>query len=380
VNFQDVSDSAREEAVRRWRDSGGLPWFVSAISKTRHGDAAEAELLEAARAVPNDSPAWAMAAHHRARLLIEAERLDEARELLDAALGTVARVGPPSAENHLRAQRFRLAVSFGEFVDNAERTVSGVGFVGLPSQMARPRAEDDPPAQLDADAVAAINHGLPLSLLVRLAGDERLRSETRREIAIAAYAQALLLEDYDAAGRLAPVVGVNEEVTDLFSAALVFLRHPGIRPYLMPGRYVRKDLAKIDDFRDNWWGRVGDRMVSDVAEVAAMRTGPGGTSPARPEPLAPGFLDEGQRAAVRNARELLLAFPVGPNLLGMAVTSHAREHPEDGRVPEALHLVVRATRYGVTDEGTSAVSRAAFQILHRRYGDSEWAEKTPYWF
>ena len=55
-------------------------------------------------------------------------------------------------------------------------------------------------------------------------------------------------------------------------------------------------------------------------------------------------------------------------------------HPKDPRVPEALHLAVRATRVGCTDVGSSAESKAAFQLLHRQYPQSEWAKNTKYYF
>jgi hypothetical protein len=62
------------------------------------------------------------------------------------------------------------------------------------------------------------------------------------------------------------------------------------------------------------------------------------------------------------------------------VLEWARVHPQDPRVPEALHLVVRATRYGCTDDATGAVSRAAFTLLHRHYPKSPWTTKTSLWF
>jgi hypothetical protein len=46
-------------------------------------------------------------------------------------------------------------------------------------------------------------------------------------------------------------------------------------------------------------------------------------------------------------------------------------------VPEALHLLVRATRFGTPD---SAISRRAYTRLHERYPGSSWAKKTPYFF
>jgi len=50
------------------------------------------------------------------------------------------------------------------------------------------------------------------------------------------------------------------------------------------------------------------------------------------------------------------------------------------RVAKALHLAVRATRFGCTDAGSSAQSKAAYQLLHRQYPKSEWAAQTKYYF
>jgi TolA-binding protein len=58
----------------------------------------------------------------------------------------------------------------------------------------------------------------------------------------------------------------------------------------------------------------------------------------------------------------------------------ARAHPDDPRVPEALHLAVRSTRLGCTDDQNTKHSKAAFQLLHRNYPRSDWAAKTKYWY
>lgn len=53
----------------------------------------------------------------------------------------------------------------------------------------------------------------------------------------------------------------------------------------------------------------------------------------------------------------------------------------DEGLAEALHHVVRATRWSCPSEGPyGSLSREAFSVLHARYGDSPWARRTPYWF
>lgn len=52
----------------------------------------------------------------------------------------------------------------------------------------------------------------------------------------------------------------------------------------------------------------------------------------------------------------------------------------DPRVPEALHLAVKSTRFGCVDKETGKFSKAAFDLLHQRYPRSRWAEQTKYWY
>jgi hypothetical protein len=79
-------------------------------------------------------------------------------------------------------------------------------------------------------------------------------------------------------------------------------------------------------------------------------------------------------------RQILKRFDTAPNEVGRRALEWSRTHPQDPRVPEALHRVVRATRYGCTNDATGAVSRDAFRLLHARYPTSSWTAKTPLWF
>ena len=69
-----------------------------------------------------------------------------------------------------------------------------------------------------------------------------------------------------------------------------------------------------------------------------------------------------------------------PLYLPRIVIEWAKKHPDDTRVPEALHLAVRATRYGCDDVVKNPYSHEAFNLLHHNYPKSEWAKKTPFWF
>lgn len=77
-------------------------------------------------------------------------------------------------------------------------------------------------------------------------------------------------------------------------------------------------------------------------------------------------------------QEALAQIPSAPRLLAeRAVAWRGGPAGQD----EALALAVRATRYGCQRQGGhGAWSRAAFELLHQRFAESEAARRTRYWF
>jgi hypothetical protein len=92
------------------------------------------------------------------------------------------------------------------------------------------------------------------------------------------------------------------------------------------------------------------------------------------------YLSAAQRSEAEAELKPLSQVGTAPNYFAKIVLAWAKAHPEDRRVPEALHLVVRSTRYGCSNESTGQFSRSAFEVLHNRYPKSEWTKKTPLWF
>jgi TolA-binding protein len=52
---------------------------------------------------------------------------------------------------------------------------------------------------------------------------------------------------------------------------------------------------------------------------------------------------------------------------------YAKAHPNDPRIPEALHWIVHASHFGGSHNESG---RRAFQLLHLRYPHSIWARRT----
>ena len=94
----------------------------------------------------------------------------------------------------------------------------------------------------------------------------------------------------------------------------------------------------------------------------------------------PQFLTDNQLLQAEKEVAKLETIGNAPNVLGQVVLDWARAHAADQRVPKALYLVVKATRYGCTNDETVSYSKAAFDLLHRRYPNNEWAHKTRYYF
>ena len=139
------------------------------------------------------------------------------------------------------------------------------------------------------------------------------------------------------------------------------LKTPGAQPYIKEGFGRLTAAHRIDNFRDNWWC---------AFKPPSTENGTGSLD----------FLSEADKAKAKDEVARLAGLPVGANYLAAQAVEWAKRSPKDPRVPEALHLAVRATRYGCTDQETGKYSREAFRLLHAKYPKSEWATKTKYWY
>jgi hypothetical protein len=105
-----------------------------------------------------------------------------------------------------------------------------------------------------------------------------------------------------------------------------------------------------------------------------------GDGKSKPKPMpAPEFLKPSQSLATTQFAALQ-ALGVAPNYLCRIAIEWTEKNPDDPRSPEALHLAVRSTRYGCTDDQTGRWSKAAYDLLHRKYPNTTWARNTKYWF
>lgn len=348
------------------------------------------DLLDAARRIAPDSPAYATVSYYGILQQIRAGDRSAAREWADQALTTEQL---DSVTNMLRAERLNLARDWTEFLRFAPRkpvlliSDYGVDF-GSPEEALKKKA-----AAFDSDSVRPLNQATPLKLWIDAAQSKLVPRRLQAEIAQAGWVRAVILDDRPAANRLArrlrqlePVLAVeldaclaaSDPAAAKFTAVFMMLQGPGLTPILRPGLGRETPVLRRDTFRDNWW-RLSVLPLADSgrngAHEALYDLYPNGDWDP-PDFLLASERDAGQQEWAR----LVKRADNSVNYLCEEAIAWAKKHPQDPRVARALHLAVEATRYGPTDRTTSVYSHHAFDLLHARYPDSEWTAKTKYWY
>jgi hypothetical protein len=376
-------------AYTTWQTSHALPWLVMAMVKADPSDAFASSLLDEAAKIAPGVPAYDTVFFHRVRLLTALKRTDEARALLDAALPALQRRQPNSNLNALLGERMAVARNFSEFLTYAPRFILRTGSQGsedLQGQCnVRAHAENveaacqdlQQPLEFNDDAVTVLNQQTPISQLIAAATSPSLPTNLREDLANATWTRTVLLEDAGSAAKLAPLL--PKTIRDTagssigFPADLAILRNSGIRPYLESGIPRVASFSYFDQLRDNWWCKPwGERQNYDE------------TKP-KPVPI-PGFIPADALASANSEYQQLQQLPDSVAVVGQRVIDYANDHPDESTIPEALALVVRAGHYacqpysGSDKSEYTPVSKAAFELLHRRYPKSPWALKTRYYY
>ncbi len=388
-------------AASRWREKQTLPWLMAALSRATGDQPAVSELIAAGEKVGRDSPGYATAAFNTIRLLLESKQTGEARNLLDKLLAADSASLPESSLNLFRAERMKIAANWDEFLKFAVRIPAGT-FTGFQQYgTAEVEGEDASlpdgvkPRQpaFDVDAAKIVNEQTPLELLLDATQRDVLPRPMRREVATSVWVRSILLGDEKTAKAVTPLlqdlapelkqplqtyVEAKDSNSRRFAAVFLMLNFPGLRPYVQAGFGRLTPTSKLDNLRDNWWCPLqGWKDTPDYYKVASSLPEhlhllyPDGAPKAQ-------FLSTDQQARGQAEWKRLSEIPPAPEYLAGQTVKWVRNNPEDPRAPEALHLAVRAVRYGCGAQ--QGASKDAFQLLHQKYPNSEWARKTKYWY
>jgi TolA-binding protein len=417
LTFSHSCGECYDHSLQRWNETKSLPWLVAALSQADAKESALPALLAAVSKIGPESPAYLTLTFHRLRLQEQSGNADTVRHDLDQLLAQQGNSMPISARNEFLALRMKLAVSLAEFLQFAPRLSSdATGGAPIPAG----KSDYDPGTpeyaatrpHFDSDASVVLTEKLPLRLLADAAKSDTLAPALRSDIAVAAWTRAILLKNDAVAREMTPVVAaLVPELKDALAeyaktsdpkaaesaAIFAILRNPGFRPFVsaIPGRgwfyhigRVESNFNSIDNFGDNWWCRFvsvkkdspadsGFYRLFSTLRAPLQEIYPGGVVP------APAFLSVQDKTTAAEELNALADLSSAPRWLGQFTIDWAKTHPDDPRVPEALHNVVRSWRYGCTETNEKDApnySKDAFEILHNRYPDNDWTKKTPYWF
>jgi hypothetical protein len=403
-----AQNAAKADVLARWHDGHALPWLVAAMMFLAPDDADVAEAMTASQAVDAGSPAYYTLAWHRARLLIEQGKTDDARTELDRLLASPSL--PGGVGNLMRYQRLKVARSVGEFATFATRRGEFVMYLynpltnlsAYPLPLPTMKWDRDvatvigwrtelfhpDPRYLDADAAYAMSTFMPLPMMAEAVLAPGLPANIKRDIALAVWTRAVLLGDTDTANSMAnalapffPQLAANWKTyraavtadAKRVEAALLLLKLPAARPSVPYGLGYIYKADVIGQFGPRWWAADDMPFYADDSGNPLLCG-----DCALPLPLvAPVFITDKDKERAKAENERLGKLPGAPAWLGSVIIPWAKTHLSDPRVPEALHNVVRATQYGDMDSDTS---KAAYELLHGRFPKNPWTAKTPYWF
>lgn len=362
----------------RWQQDRNTPWLLAALAGVSAGHPGAQEILKAAAEVKEDDPGYLSVAFYRARLLAKTGKTAEERTLFRALANHQEVKKNPSAVNLIRAELLEMAESLDDFLRNAARPETGEAYMDG-GQPGNPEVE-----LFDEDAARQLSWGMPLELLKQAALKDTLGGDLRADLLLAATVRAMLLNRPEVARETAPPLAkllpamkaplddYLAAATDAdrdFAAAVLMLKFPGALPYIHAGLRIG-ELTGIDSYSEKWWCEAKDPRETEREEEPTQT----------PPQLYPPFVSAEERATAEKEGEEFTSLDTAMSVLTERVISRVKAHPEDKRLPEALHLVIVYARYGCTDEETRKLSKQAFQLLHKKYPGSDWARKTKYWY
>lgn len=386
---QSADPTAEQLAVHRWNETKSPLWLVPAIMHAKAADKDSSSLIDAALHVEGSSPAYLTLRYYALKLLVDLKDSARAHKVVSEVLAN--KDLPPSSLNLFLDQKVRLATSLAEFWPDAVRVSSGAmndsAGIETPDDFDKAEAKTSwyiGPSAFSPAAANVINEFIPLSQLATASWNNWALAQ-RRDYLQAVWTRAVLLNDDKVAAQVTPLLAkenplltklLNEYKTvtnpdqKRFLSAYILVMDPAMRPYITPGSARQAEFNKIEDFQDNWWCASG--AASKDQDSAAPKKG------AKTKPT---FLNAAQLAQAAAEDKRLMALGSGPTYILTELIAYTKKPgAKDKRLPEALYHAIRSPKFACTDKTTSALSKTAFQILHKEFPHNPWTDKTQYWY
>ncbi|MCY3623986.1 MAG: hypothetical protein OXH68_20030 [Gammaproteobacteria bacterium] len=387
--FRQATEPRPGATLQHWRDERSRPWLYLALSQANaQWDASIlADLLDEADDIAPGTPGHFNMLLHRIRIhgLLGDEAIGLG--LAENALRVTLR---NSQVNQLRMAAARIASNWRDYFRWAPLKALSLSW---PDERARRlpanfnRITRDTPLFAKETTVLVNDYFTP-SMILEVIDAPALGNYLRGRMAISGWTKAMLAGDLNAALVLADrvraaVPNLDSEFRAFqqaddkhFEAARIVFDHPAISPWIRPGegRIQRHasatrpapDRIAVGAPDTNWWcadrvDRDHDQRVDEMLRDSRFA-----------------HYSASEREDIRRvswARTTAATTSFGPHVL-----RYAREHLDDPRIPRVLHRLVFATRHACHWQAPGSISRAAYVMLHEHFPESEWAQKTPYWY
>lgn len=366
--FQAQDATSLAVAERQYKETKKTHWLVAVLSKLTSASPQRDFYLKEAARVTEENPAFTTVAFYRLALDYDTklavtleQKLEKARDM--------------SSLNALKAVKLRHAQSWAEAATLLERRL-------LPVNNQKPEHDFG----FDGDAARLLTEHASLKDYQALLQASGISAAGKIEIARVGWVRSALLNAEADAKIFASYLRENDRTLGKLAAQtnaadkflLTLMRNPGLVPYIS-GHHSRGATDTIDSFRENWWCRLGAnekentgwdhyRIYSGLEDAFFAQLYP--ASLAKPYPFAKGKNEFARIHAEGNAAMYF----------SKRIFAAAEKDPKAEWLAEALHHLVRVTRYGCDFPEKGKISKKAFTLLHKNFKDSEWAKKTPYWF
>lgn len=356
-------------SFEKWKQTKSLAWLTAALSKAKKDSPNVNELLTEGDKIKFDSPGFATVRHHQIRLLIDLGKNAEAKQKI-AEVSANSTKYPRSTQNDFTSQKMQLAENLDDYLKFAQRLPAAFVWSDDANEEGTD-IKDDKQLQVwknrtmfDYDSVTQFNEKMPISVLRQAALNPNLPDHLKKFLVIAVWTRAFLLgnktiqtEFTPLMTKFAPEYKVAAATTET-NSLLGILRNPSIQIYVPVGMgRGETETTSIDSIRGNWW------CVEKNEDVQY-----------------PSFLSAAQKTEAEAEQKRIAAVGESSTYLAKTAVDFTNKNMTNPNTPEILHLAVRSTRYGCRDADTLRYSKAAFDILHKRFPRNEWTKKTPYYF
>lgn len=394
-------------SLNRYKQQNSDIWLATAISKAQKSSAELGRLFEAADKMPQTSPAFPTVAYNRARLLLEMNKTDEARKMLDSVLNSTIEM-PISSRNQFLELRVKLAQTLDEFLTYSQRRPFAFSLENdgqsIDEIIAERKSWFDPKyetvsqeeydAQIDKEyaeyrlwqdrtmftdkTMESVNEHFPLEVILQAAKSPSLPDYLQKHFLTAAFVRTLLLSDDATAEKLAPEVlkyrpELEPELKQYlaakpndkrYAALFLILKHEDLSPYVPSG--FGESHEQIS-YASRWWCAPYDEIYDESTGQSAPRS-----SIPRPS-----FLTAAQLKAAQAETKRLKDIGDAPKYLGEKVLEWQKLFPRDKRIPESLFIVYESNdwdKYGCG--GVQELRKAASDVLQTKYPNTDFAKQT----